>query len=572
MGPRGQLRIPGPHPIYLIILGIIREYSAAAMPTPRTAPGFLCTLTFLAACQSAPSMPVASADWWKGEVCYEVFVRSFYDSDGDGVGDLRGLIQKLDYINDGDPRSRTDLGAGCIWLMPVSQSPSYHGYDVTNYYAVERDYGTEDDFHELVTAAHRRGIRIIYDLVLNHTSSEHPFFRDAAMNPESPYRDWFIWRSEPRPMPGWQAPTWHRNSFDDQYYFGLFWAGMPDLNLANPEVQAETRRIARFWVEEMDVDGLRLDAVAHFFEQGGQWRHAPANHPWLQDYGAFVRALDPTVFTVGEVYDERLDSILPYYPDQLDSYFMFEAADAMIDAARTGSKEQLVPAVERMQAGIPDGRYSTLLRNHDQTRTMTELDGDYDRAAVAATLLLTLPGNPFVYYGEELGMTGAKSRGDRRLRTPMHWERQPAAGFTPGVPWEPLRPDSFTANVEVLEPDSGSLLNLYRQLIPLRTSTPALARGDFLNLDTGNPQVLAFLRRGQGQAAVVLVNLGETRVSGFTVSAPAGALEAGSYQPDAGWGGPLTSLTAADDGSFNGWAPVDAIEPFGVRIALLVPG
>jgi alpha-amylase len=542
------------------------------MPTPRIAIGVLCVSTLLAACQAGSSTPVASADWWKGEVCYEVFVRSFYDSDGDGVGDLRGLIQRLDYINDGDPRSRTDLGAGCIWLMPVSQSPSYHGYDVTNYYAIERDYGTEDDFRELVTEAHRRGIRIIYDLVLNHTSSEHPFFRDAAMDPQSPYRDWFIWRSEPRPMPGWQAPTWHANPFDDQYYFGLFWAGMPDLNLANPEVQAETRRIARFWIEEMDVDGLRLDAVAHFFEQGGQWRHAPANHPWLRGYGAFIREMDPAVFTVGEVYDERLDSILPYYPDQLDSYFMFEAANAMITAARTGSKGQLVGAVERLQTEIPDQRYSTLLRNHDQTRTMTELDGDYGRAGVAATLLLTLPGNPFVYYGEELGMTGAKSRGDPRLRTPMHWARQPAAGFTPGVPWEPLRPDSFSANVETLEPDSMSLLNLYRHLIPLRTSTPALARGDFLDLDTGNDQVLAFLRRGPEQTAVILVNLGDTAVTDITVSAPAGALEPGSYQPAVRWGEPLADLSVADDGGFGSWVAANALGPFEARIAILEGG
>ena len=149
-------------------------------------------------------------EWRRNAVCYEVFVRSFYDSDGDGIGDLRGLIEKLDYINDGNPDARRDLGATCIWLMPVSTSPSYHGYDVTNYYEVNRDYGTKDDFKKLVSEAHRRGIRILYDMVLNHSSSQHPFFRSALHVPDSPYRDWYIWSPTERKMPGWEAPTWHR--------------------------------------------------------------------------------------------------------------------------------------------------------------------------------------------------------------------------------------------------------------------------------------------------------------------------------------------------------------------------
>ena len=509
--------------------------------------------------------------WWKGEVCYEVFVRSFQDSDGDGVGDFRGLTARLDYINDGNPDTRGDLGAGCIWLMPISQSPSYHGYDVTNYYFVEGDYGTEADFHAFMDAAHDRGIRVIYDLVLNHTSSEHPWFRDAAMDPDSPYREWYVWADSAREMPGWQAPTWHPNPFDDRYYFGLFWGGMPDLNLANPEVVAETRSIARYWIEEMGMDGLRLDAIAHLFERGGQWRHAPGNHPWLRDFDAYVRELDPTVFTVGEVYDEDLDGILPYYPDQLDSYFMFEAANAMIEAARDGSKTHLVQIFERMQAEIPDGRYSTLLRNHDQTRTMTELGGDYDKAAVAASLLLTLPGNPFVYYGEEIGMTASKSRGDPRLRTPMHWSVEEGVGFTDGLPWEPLRPDSFTANVEALDDDPASLLDRYRRMIALRRATPALAVGDFVDLATGREDVLAFLRRTDDQAVLVLVNLTDRRVPDVTLDSPAGVLGPGLYGLEILVGDPVAGPPrVTDDGRLAGYAPVRVLEPYDVRVVELV--
>lgn len=510
----------------------------------------------------------AGPDWWKGEVCYEIFVRSFQDSDGDGVGDFRGLTRRLDYVNDGDPGTTTDLGAGCIWLMPISQSPSYHGYDVTNYYFVEGDYGTEADYRAFIDAAHERGIRVIYDLVLNHTSSEHPYFRSAALDPESPYRDWYVWADAPREMPGWQAPTWHPNPFDDQYYFGLFWHGMPDLNLSNPEVTAEAKRIARYWLHEMDMDGLRLDAIAHLFERGGQWRHAPGNHPWLSDFGAYIRQLDPTAFTVGEVYDEDMDGILPYYPDQLDSYFMFETANAMIEAARSGSKARLVETVERMQREIPDGRYSTLLRNHDQTRTMTELGGDFDRARVAATLLLTLPGNPFIYYGEEIGMTASKSRGDPRLRTPMHWTVEPGVGFTTGTAWEPLRPDSFTANVEVLDADTASLLNHYRRMVRLRRGHPALATGDFVNLDTGDDAVLAFLRRTEEEAALVMVNLGSRAVRDIEIGSATAVLPPGRYTLEPVAEGPAPALTTAD-GRIRGWTFTPGLEPFRSRVLIL---
>lgn len=432
-------------------------------------------------------------EWWRDAVCYEIFVRSFADSDGDGVGDFRGLTGRLSHVQ--------DLGATCIWLMPVAQSPSYHGYDVTNYFDVNRDYGTPEDFRALVAEARRRGIRVVADLVLNHMSSEHPFFKSAALDRRSPWRDWFLWSPTHRRSPNWQANTWHRLEGREEWYYGLFWQGMPDLNLANPAVTDEWRRVARFWLLDMGVDGFRFDAVGHFFEADDEPRNGPPVHAWLRDYAAYIRSLKRDAFTIGEVWDS-IGMQRRYYPDQLDAYFAFHVADSLIAAVRTGSARGLVAILERVQRDFPAGRWGSFLRNHDQTRTMTEFRGDTARARLAATLLLTLPGIPFVYYGEEIGMTGDKP--DPRLRTPMHWERAPAAGFTRGTPWEPLAPDSFTANVAVMAADSNSLLHHYRRLIRLRRSTPALAAASPVRfLQSGSDSVLAFVR-GTGSGAVTV--------------------------------------------------------------------
>ena len=521
----------------------------------------LCALLASAAV-TASAQPAATPpepEWRRGGVCYEVFVRSFQDSDGDGVGDLRGLTEKLDYINDGDPESRRDLGASCIWLMPVAQSPSYHGYDVTNYYHVNREYGTNEDFRRMVAEAHRRGIRVIVDLVLNHMSSEHPVFKSALLDPASPYRDWFLWSPTQRRTRDWSVPTWHKVPDRDEYYYGLFWHGMPDLNLANPEVRVEWERVARFWLEEMGVDGFRLDAVGHFFEQGDDPRHGPGTHPWLRDYAAHVRRIKPAAFTVGEVWDS-LGAVLPYYPDQLDAYFAFEVSDALLDAVRTGSGSRLTAAVQRVQRDVPANRWASFQRNHDQTRTLTYLGGDLPRARLAASLLLTLPGIPFVYYGEEIGMTADKP--DPRLRTPMHWARRPGVGFTDGTAWEPLQPDSFKANVEVQDPDPGSLLNHYRALIHLRAAHPALGWGDFAALDAGDDGVLAYLRRVESGTVLVVANLTERSRPAVRLSSAGSVLPAGRYAARPLLGGRTAPLRVRPDGRISGWTPIRALEPF----------
>ena len=507
---------------------------------------------------SAPAPPA----WTRGAVCYEVFVRSFSDSDGDGVGDLRGLIEKLDYINDGTPGARRDLGARCIWLMPVAASPSYHGYDVTDYYRVDPEYGTNDDFKRLVAEAHRRGIRVLVDMVLNHTSSEHYAFKHAALHRDSPYRDWYLWLpAHPGVRNPWGGDNWHRSPYGDEYYFGFFWHGMPDLNVQHPAVLEETKKIATFWLQEMGADGFRLDAVKHLVEadSGRRVEHLPGTHAFLREYAAHVRRVKPDAFTIGEVWDS-IGAMLAYYPDQLDAYFAFEASDAILEAVRTGSARKFLAPFLRLQRALPPERWAPFLRNHDQTRTLTALGGDVARARVAATLLLTLPGLPFVYYGEEIGMTGDKP--DPRLRTPMHWRRAPAAGFTTGIPWEPLQPDSLTANVEAQDADPGSLLNLHRRLIHLRAEHPALGTGELVPLAAGSDAVAAYLRRDGTRAVLVVANLGVAPLSGVSLSSDARALPAGRYAPKSLLGSPPAApLRIGPDGRIRGYVPLRSLGP-----------
>ena len=482
----------------------------------------------LVVASAAAGQRAPASGWVHGATCYEVFVRSFYDSDGDGIGDLKGLISKLDYINDGNPRSQRSLGARCIWLMPIMESPSYHGYDATDYYKVARAYGTNEDFRRLVTAAHQRGIRVLIDLVLNHTSSEHPWFQSAMRDTASPYRAWYRWsKTNPNEKGPWGQDVWYKSPVRDEYYYAVFWSGMPDLNYETPAVRAEVKKIARFWLKEMHVDGFRLDAVPFLMEDGGRLAGSPGTHALLHEYASYVHALRPESFTVGEVYDS-IGTMLTYYPDQLDSYFAFEVADSIIAAVRAGSARGLLAPVLRLQSAIPNDRWSPFLRNHDQPRTRTELGGDLRKARLASFLLLTMPGVPFVYYGEEIGMIGAKP--DERLRTPMQWRRGHADGFTTGTPWEALQEDSLATTVEAEDGDRSSVLTMNRRLVHLRAQTLALAEGRLVPLRASADGVAAYARRVGQRVVLVVANLTSTAIRGVTLSSAAGALPAGEWR------------------------------------------
>jgi glycosidase len=263
-------------------------------------------------------------------------------------------------------------------------------------------------------------------------------------------------------------------------------------------VREEAKRIATYWLEDMGVDGFRLDAIKYLIEDGDDIQDTPGTHAFLREYAAHVRSVSPDAFTVGEVWDST-GVVMKYYPDQLDAYFAFEVADSIISAVRSGSARGLLDPVLRLQQALPGNRFATFVRNHDQTRTMTALESDMRSAKLAAAILLTLPGIPFIYYGEEIGMTGDKP--DERIRTPMQWSAQPGAGFTRGTPWQPLQADSERTHVAAQDDDPGSLLNLNRRLIHLRASNRALALGELIpasHHQRCGDRVASARRRGPG--------------------------------------------------------------------------
>jgi len=329
-------------------------------------------------------------------------------------------------------------------------------------------------------------------------------------------------------------------------------------------VRTEAKRIATFWLQEMGVDGFRLDAVPYLVEQGDSLIGSAGTHAFLREYGAHVRAIAPRAFTVGEVWD-GIDKLLPYYPGQLDSYFAFDLQQLLIAAVRSGDGRALLDRYLRYQREVPRGGYSTFLGNHDQVRTLTALGGDVAAAKVAATLLLTLPGAPFVYYGEEIGMTGDKP--DERLRTPMQWSSAANAGFTRGTPWEALQPDTATANVATQDRDPASLLNLYRRLIRLRASNAALAGGELVPLAASAPHVVAYLRRDGPRAVLVVANLGPSPAEGVTLTSADGVLPAGTYVAHALLGGPDGArVRVGTDGRLAAFAPLPTLGPRAARV------
>ncbi len=462
--------------------------------------------------------PPASSDWLRGAVVYELFVRSFRDADGDGVGDLRGLTARLDYLNDGKPGG-DDLGVDALWLMPVFASPSYHGYDTTDYEHVNDAYGSEADFDAFLAAAHARGMRVILDLVLNHTSDQHPWFVDSASGWGAARRQWYVWRGDD---PGWTQPwggsnhTWHpRNG---AFYYGIFWSGMPDLNYANPEVRAEMERVAARWLSR-GVDGFRLDAARHLFADGpGELQNdRPATHDMLRELAAKVRQAKPDGVLVGESWTE-MPIIASYYgshavpvPDELTSCFDFPLAEQILAGVRDGDAAGIAAKIAEVQRLYPPGAVDApFLTNHDQVRVATQLAGDPGRLRAAAAVLLTLPGAPFLYYGEELGMENGPGSGDEAKRTPMPWDASPDGGFTTATPWYPFGPGHEAVNVAAERHDPASLLAWYRRLIAARHGSAALRQGDLRLLPAGSQPaaLLGFLRRSGKETVLVLHNLG----------------------------------------------------------------
>lgn len=465
------------------------------------------------------------SQWWKSDVFYEIFVRSFYDSNGDGIGDINGVIEKLDYLNDGNPATNQDLGVTALWLMPIFTSPSYHGYDVIDYFTINPDYGTLEDFKRLVSEAHKRGMRVIIDLVINHTSIENPWF-NASMSNESDFHNWYIWSdTDPGYLGPWNEQVWYPAE-NGEYYYGVFWSGMPDLNLQNPEVTTEIEKIANYWVSDVGVDGFRLDAARHLIEDGKKQTNTPATLEWLSNFQTFNKSISPTFLSVGEVWDSSYVTMNYLKANSLDLVFDFDLSSAIVNTLSTRNAQGLSANINNELLLFPNGGIAIFLTNHDMNRSMSQLGGDRNLMVHAATILLTLPGTPFIYYGEEIGMTGMKP--DELIRTPMQWSTDAYAGFSNTIPWEPVNNDYQLTNVTAENHDTDSLLSYYRTLIKIRNAHPALQQGQYYSLSSPENEIYAAIQTYDMDMVLIVMNLSKNQISNMKLTFE-GGLEPGKY-------------------------------------------
>ncbi len=462
--------------------------------------------------------------WWNNTVFYEIFVRSFYDSDGDGIGDFQGIIEKLDYLNDGDPQTDDDLGITGIWLMPVHPSPSYHGYDATDYSAIHPDYGSMDDFKEFLEEAHARGIRVILDYVMNHTSSQHPWFQ-ASSNAQNEKRDFYSWSAtNPGYTGAWGQQVWHQHS--SGYYYGLFWGGMPDLNYHTQAVKDTMFGYATYWLDEIGVDGFRLDAIGGIFEDGQNMSDLPKTIEFWKDFSAHTKSVKEGAYTVGEAWTNT-PTVLKYVEDGgLRNCFEFELAGNILHAANHGAATALREKAQMVYNIYPHNQWGSFLTNHDMDRVLEQLEMSEERNKLAASILLTIPGAPFIYYGEEIGMTGT---GDHmNIRRPMQWDALAYAGFSTVSPWNSVGSNYQSHNVATESNDPNSLLNHYKKMIRIRNSSEALQTGRYTDLACSHTEVFSFLRHVDEDTALVLINSSDAYLQNLTVDVTACDLQEGS--------------------------------------------
>lgn len=435
-------------------------------------------------------------------VWYEIFVRSFQDSDGDGIGDLAGVTVRLPYLS--------ELGVDGIWLTPIHPASSYHGYDVTDYTAVAAEVGDLDDFGALVAEAHARGIRVILDLVPNHTSRDHPWFQ-AALAGDEEARKRYVWRDADPGWVGLGGPAWHPAG--DEVYLGLFWSGMPDLNFENPWVRAELQKIMRFWLER-GVDGFRVDAIQHIVEsEDGIIAGTPGTMAWVREMQAWLRRVAPHAFWLGETYALSAPAVAAYHHEgDLDMSLDYPFWAALFDALSQRSAGPLETALEQSaRLYPPQASRAVFSANHDQLRpasVLGVLGRDEPRLKLVAGLLTTLPGTPLLYYGQEIGLPNGPGQRDEQKRTPMTWSAGPGRGFSDARPWTGFSSDDPALSVEAQRADPDSLWSTYRTLIALRRGVPALVRGTTTVLAPEAAQLLAFVREEGGERVLVVANLG----------------------------------------------------------------
>lgn len=511
---------------------------------------------------AGPAPAATKAPWWSHAVIYEIYPRSFQDSDGDGVGDLKGVTQRLDYLK--------ALGVDAIWLTPFFPSPNKDfGYDVADYTNVSPEYGTMADWDELARAAKQRGIRILVDFVLNHSSDQHAWFKEARSSRSNPKRDWYVWK-DPAPDGGpptnWQSifggSTWEYDKATGQYYYHIFYKEQPDLNWANPGLRKAMHDVVRFWLDH-GASGFRLDATPYLFEDPS-WpndpdpakgpsaglkpynSNLPATRAALKDLRKVIDSYPGERVLLGENAISTIADLRRVYGAKGDEInlpmdFLYKDIDKL-DAARFKAR---IDEAELGLDGLPPVFHFS---NHDTPRQHSRFgDGVHDDtiAKLTAAMTLTLRGTALMYYGEELGMADLPAEvlkdfplGPRRKvadkrdpeRSPMQWSAGPGAGFTTGAPWLPVHPAADKVNAAAQLADRNSLLAWYTQLLALRRTDPALRNGAYVPLDSGNRDVLAYARQSAaGTGVLVLLNMSGQRqtlkVSGWPGKAPrAGAL------------------------------------------------
>lgn len=450
-------------------------------------------------------------------VYYSIFVRSFADSDGDGIGDFAGLTAKLDYLNDGNDATSSDLGITGIWLMPIFPSQSYHGYNVDNYYEINPGYGTMEDFEKFLVEADKRGISVIIDMTCNHSSIYTSWFMESQ-NPESPYRDWYRWIKADDPRFNLNQQIWgHKlwNKVGDSYYSGLFERGMPDFNLANPLVRKEFQKIANFWMDK-GVDGFRFDAAGHIFNAAkipSNEESQPQAIAFWKEYVGAIKTHNPLAYTVGEVWEPT--STRAAYMEGIGSTFHFDLGTKIIDIIRSGSggrnnlANSLYADYETYREVNPEYIDAPFLTNHDQNRISGMLKGDPAQLKLAASLYMLAEGVPFIYYGEEIGLMGAKP--DEQIRTPMLWNKEGKDRLQ--TRWIESKYNKKTLPVSVQEKDDTSILQYYKRLIRIKTAHPALYRGRMSPVDTGVSEIISWHMGDSEENAFVLHNVSSEAVS-----------------------------------------------------------
>ncbi len=522
--------------------------------------------------------------WYKDAVFYQVYVRAYYDSNGDGHGDLVGVMHKLDYLQ--------QLGVDCLWLMPLYTSPlKDDGYDIADFYGVLPQYGVLEDFQALVEAAHARGLRVIADLVLNHTSDQHPWFQAARSDPASPYRDYYVWSDSPEKYMeariiflDTEASNWSWDEVAGQYYWHRFYASQPDLNFDSPAVRQEMLNVARFWLD-MGIDGFRADAVPYLIErEGTNCENLPETHVYLKELRRFIDENYPGRILLCEA-NQWPEDVRPYFgdSDEFQMGFHFPVMPRIYQALRLGDRQSLQWILERTPAIPGNCQWCIFLRNHDELtlemvtpeerewmwqeyapdprmrlnlgirrRLAPLLDNDRRKIELANSLLFSLPGSPIIYYGDEIGMGDNIWLHDRNgVRTPMQWQAGPNAGFSsadaaalyaPLIQGEPFGPQRV--NVADQQSDPASLWHTLQRMIAVRKSELAFGRGSFTWLECDNLAIAGYWREHQDGRLLILNNLSAVEQK---VSLPEGAEDAKAITQMLG----MSNIEAGQDGTLQ---------------------